>query len=78
MPSHIQSEQDLKHLFQPLLDHIEQERLKRESEDNNTPLVEQKTAEAVYKEEEQFKQVGAKIKTQWNETEVAGSGWKPG
>ena len=77
MPSHIHSEQDLKHLFQPLLDHIEQERLKRDSEDKVGLRVLHQSSGTV-SQEEQFKQVGTKVKIQWSDTEVAGTGWKPG
>ena len=74
IPTHIHCQEDLKYLFQPLLEHIKQVRSRREKEDTviNYPGTPETSTE------EQFTQVGAKVKIKWTDTELGGSGWKPG
>ena len=79
LPNHVSCEQDLKLLFQAFIDHINKEQSKREEEDKTYPPIPNKGSPgADLPTDEQFKQVGAKIKVQWSNTEVAGTGWRPG
>ena len=79
MPAHVSCEQDLKVIFQPLLDHIDKKRSNHEEEDQICPpMLHKSNLGTDLPSDEQFKQVGAKIKVQWSDTEVAGTGWRPG
>ena len=79
LPNHVSCELDLKLLFQPLLNHINREWSKREEGDKIYPPIHNKSNPATdLPTDEQFKQVGAKIKVHWSDTEVAVTGWRPG
>ena len=79
LPAHVSCEQDLKVIFQPLLDHIDKKRSNHEEEDQICPpMLHKSNLGTDLPSDEQFKQVGAKIKVQWSDTEVAGTGWRPG
>ena len=70
MPSHVNTENDLQHLFNPLLEHLRETKIRRETEDMNTVL--NYTAQTPeVPSEEQFTQVGAKVKIKWDESEIA-------
>ena len=79
IPIHVSCEQDLRSLFKPTIDHLKLISDTREKEDFTSSYTlytgHQNLSESV---EEQYKQVGAKIKIKWDESEVAGIGWKPG
>ncbi len=79
LPNHVSCEQDLKVLFQPFMNHIDKERSKREEEDKTyRPMLHKSNLGTNLPSDEQFKQIGAKIKVQWSDTEIAGTGWRPG
>ena len=76
IPIHVSCEQELRSLFKPTVDHLKLIRDTREKEDFTSSYAPHtghpNLSESV---DEQYK---AKIKIKWHESEVAGSGWKPG
>ena len=74
MPSHVNSENDLQHLLDSLLEPPRVTRIRNEADIETTRSCYTVEAPEV-PSEEQFTQVGAKVKIKWDESELVDQYW---
>ena len=82
-PQHVQTEEDLQSLFEPLLIQINSNRKKHEVADETLAFKPQLSSCDTTSIDEKVllqcvTQVGSRVKLQWTCDEIGTSGWKPG